>query len=377
MPLIETLTIEVASAVAKAILKARLRDSDLALDASATIIDVLKSWTTDKITRRRAQRQLEEIGEKVGNSLLPIFEKEGASLDDGSRTAIALAVAETLNATSSEILAQHDLDASKLATYLLAHPVATQHFNETEQLLYQSIISKSCQYIVAIASGLPTFTEHTFAEVLKRESQLLQIAEQTLRALNDERGQMRLERERRLQAMLIDQRGFINARLEGFVGREQELAEVHQQIDELLPTGGYLLITGQAGQGKSSIIAKLVESAISDLNSFERVAFHFIPLTPPPDYQVALLRNLMARLILKYDLSDLFVASESRVALSEGFPRVLKEIAEKGRQEIIFIGRARPATSRSTDGAARSELLATRSRQSSTRHCIRSRNSAR
>src|SRR6266702_2082024 len=197
MPLIETLTIEVGSAVAKSIFKAWLKEYDLASDASASIVDVLKSWTTDNITRRRAQRQLEEIGDKVGESLLPIFEKEGASLDEASRTAIAFAVAETLNTASSEVLAQHDLDPSKLASYLLAHPVAAQYFNETEQLLYQSIISRSCHYIVAIASGLPTFTEHTFAEVLKRESQLLKIAEQTLRAVNDKRGQKRFERERR------------------------------------------------------------------------------------------------------------------------------------------------------------------------------------
>src|SRR5260370_36642089 len=45
----------------------------------------------------------------------------------------------------------------------------------------------------------------------------------------------------------------------------------------------------------------------------------------------------MAGLILKYELSDLFLASESRAALREGFPRVLKEITDKGGKEIIFI----------------------------------------
>lgn len=147
----------------------------------------------------------------------------------------------------------------------------------------------------------------------------------------------RAERKQRLRTTFADHRGFLQDRLESFVGRERELAEVRQRIEALLSTGGYLTITGQAGQGKSSIIAKLIEDTAKEQNSLEHVAYHFIPLTPPPDYQVALLRNLMARLILKYELSDLFLASESRAALGEGFPRVLKEIADKGETEIIFI----------------------------------------
>ncbi len=144
-------------------------------------------------------------------------------------------------------------------------------------------------------------------------------------------------REQRFRSMFTDHRGFLQDRLESFVGREQELAEIRQWIHELSLTGGYLTITGQAGQGKSSIIAKIVDSVAHTQGGFERVAFHFIPLTPPPDYQVALLRNLMARLALKYDLSDLYLASESRAALGEGFPRLLQEIAAKGGKEIIFV----------------------------------------
>ena len=45
----------------------------------------------------------------------------------------------------------------------------------------------------------------------------------------------------------------------------------------------------------------------------------------------------MARLILKYNLSDLYVASESRPALRDYFPKVLGELAAQGGQEVIFI----------------------------------------
>jgi tetratricopeptide (TPR) repeat protein len=145
------------------------------------------------------------------------------------------------------------------------------------------------------------------------------------------------QREQRLRAMFADHSGFMQDRLDSFVGRKKELAELRQRMDTLLSTGGYLTITGQPGQGKSSIIARLIESYGKEQGGLEHVAYHFIPLTPGADHQVVLLRNLMARLILKYDLSDLFLASESRTTLSDAFPRVLKEIADKGGREIIFI----------------------------------------
>jgi hypothetical protein len=141
------------------------------------------------------------------------------------------------------------------------------------------------------------------------------------------------EKVARLKAMLADDhRGFFQDRLSSFVGREHEQAEVRQRISGMLLTGGYITITGQAGQGKSSIIAKLITEY-----GPEQVAFHFIPFRPGPDHQVGLLRNLMARLILKYDLSDLYVESESRAALRGYFPKVLEELVVKGGQEVIFI----------------------------------------
>ncbi len=142
----------------------------------------------------------------------------------------------------------------------------------------------------------------------------------------------RAEKEGRLRAMLSDHTGFLRKRLVSFVGREQELVEIRQRIAEHMTAGGYVMITGQAGQGKSSIIAKLV-----DEYGHEDVAYHFIPFNPGPDHQVGLMRNLMARLILKYDLSELYVASDSRPALRDYFPHVLSDVRAKGGSEVIFL----------------------------------------
>src|SRR5437879_3646243 len=97
MPLAEIITIEIGSSIAKSILKLWLKDSTLGEDISSSLIDLLKSRTSDALAQRRGQRQFDTIGEKVGESLLPLFEIEGAHLDEGSRTAVAFAVAEAFN----------------------------------------------------------------------------------------------------------------------------------------------------------------------------------------------------------------------------------------------------------------------------------------
>src|SRR2546425_1875987 len=146
----------------------------------------------------------------------------------------------------------------------------------------------------------------------------------------------RKENEVQLRAMLADHSSFMHDRLSSFVGREKELAEIRRRIAEKQQTGGYVTITGQAGQGKSSIIAKLVDIYRQECGP-EKIGFHFIPFNPGPDHQVGLLRNIMTRLILKYDLSDLYVASESRPVLRDYFPKVLGELVAKGGSEVIFI----------------------------------------
>src|SRR5437588_12900478 len=122
MLLAEAVTFEVGAAIAKSILKLWLKDSDLGNDISSSLIDLFKAKTSDKLAQRRGERQFETIGEKVGESLLPLFVIEGAGLDENGRTAVAIAVAEAFNTSklSSELLAERNLQPTQLAHYVLA-----------------------------------------------------------------------------------------------------------------------------------------------------------------------------------------------------------------------------------------------------------------
>jgi NACHT domain len=113
--------------------------------------------------------------------LAPVFESAG--IDENGQSAVALAVADTLNTAKvdSALLIEHNLEPTELAKYLLDNrPGTTNLFSEPEESLYRRIISETSRLIVEIASQLPTFTERTFAEVLKREDSLLSITDRIL-----------------------------------------------------------------------------------------------------------------------------------------------------------------------------------------------------
>lgn len=136
-----------------------------------------------------------------------------------------------------------------------------------------------------------------------------------------------------LQDLLPDPRDLQRKYLNRFVGREQELAEIQRKIESLLPKGGFLTVTGPAGQGKSSVLAKLIEQR----GGSEQVAYYFIPYVPGPQHQVELLQNLIARLVLKYQFSNINLMEMAYPSLRSTFHQLLKKIAERGKSEVLII----------------------------------------
>ncbi len=133
-----------------------------------------------------------------------------------------------------------------------------------------------------------------------------------------------------------DRDDLLKRRLDEFVDgtRQQEIRDILKQIERLKETGGYLAITGRAGEGKTSLVAQLIATHFQQ----DRGAYHIIPFMPTLDHQVTLLRSLMASLALKYTyLPDDWLSMYHRDTLVGIFVRMLKQIAEKGDQEVLFI----------------------------------------
>src|SRR5437660_7249848 len=115
MPLVEVVTIELGAAVAKSIFKFWLKDTVFGEDISSSLVDLLKAKTSDIFAQRKGERQFADIGDKIGESLLPLFEIEGASLNEGDREMVAQEVAETFKRSrlSSELLSKYNLEPTQ------------------------------------------------------------------------------------------------------------------------------------------------------------------------------------------------------------------------------------------------------------------------
>ncbi|MBM7846632.1 tetratricopeptide repeat protein [Herpetosiphon giganteus] len=133
-------------------------------------------------------------------------------------------------------------------------------------------------------------------------------------------------------AQQIESDRLLNLRLQGFVGRVAELAAIREHIATIRPTGGYILIKAAAGEGKSSSIAKLIQEA-----GIAQTPHHFIALTTGREYQLGLLRVVVAQLILKHSLTVSYFPEESYPAMKGEFARILDELSKHGIEETIYL----------------------------------------
>src|SRR6266540_2494033 len=146
--------------------------------------------------------------------------------------------------------------------------------------------------------------------VFLSEADLLRLHEAERAA---QRQRQEAERRVRLQTLIAPaSRRLFDDHRTGFVGRATELATIRQKIAALLATGGYVMITGQAGEGKSSLIARLIEDY-----GEATTAYYFISFNPGAEEQIRLLQSVLAQLIRKHQLLD---QAESYLPLNAQLP---------------------------------------------------------
>ncbi|MFA6545396.1 MAG: NACHT domain-containing protein [Limisphaerales bacterium] len=183
MSLTSTLAVSVGPAIAKAILKVWLKDRDFLGSIGESITDLVSKKTSDEFAKKKAERQFNEIGDRVAQSLVPLFESDGSALNEGGKIAVAMAVAESLEKTpiTAQFLLDRKLDPTELATHLIrSRPAASIGLSASETALYERTLTETSRYVVDMASQLPAFTEKTFAELIKKGDQLVEVANRIL-----------------------------------------------------------------------------------------------------------------------------------------------------------------------------------------------------
>jgi hypothetical protein len=191
MPLIETLMLNVATSVGKAIAKIWLKDPGL-VGTTEGVIETLKKRTDDLITRRNTGRLFQNIEDKVAERLKQLIVHEFPGLSEGDQIAASIAVGAALDALDlGESLMRSDLDATRLeATVLSAKPDAFQNLGEPVAEFGRQLLNECCNYIVRLAGALPDFQVESTAELLKRDSEILENLQRAL----DELAQLRSEK---------------------------------------------------------------------------------------------------------------------------------------------------------------------------------------
>ncbi len=295
--------------MARAVLKYWFGEPALGRGEYRTIKELVDaSETGDFLQRRKLSRQFEAAAERIGAQLIPYFESEYGGLPEGEREAAAFAVAMTLDTTplSQEMLLAGDLNPVSLEEYLRSrNPTADNLLSAAGSALYNFTLRESCNYIIELATTLPRFSGQALAEVLERETEIIELVKSVLdqlpRALAGDAGEsetaMAFETQyRREIARTLDQLELFGLtvsalsrryqlsvaymtlsatgnsshdvasqsdlpRLGGRKGKTQrksrhqeEETEGYLTVDEALSGSQRVLIRGEAGSGKTTLL---------------------------------------------------------------------------------------------------------------------------
>jgi hypothetical protein len=266
MPILEVLSLELGTSIAKALFKLWLKDNSIASEVSSTLADIIKSKTSDLLLQRRTNRQFEAIGEKVAEDLLPLFEEENRYLSDDTKRAVALAVASLLDKTelNAKILASQNLDSRNLSEYLLSSSKSyTVGFSEQEEELFERTIVETSRNIVNIASSLPAFSEQTLGEILRREDLLTDIANRILKEVKNIR-KSELNYFMGLDELLVYP-GFRFPRLGDFKNNLVYCPEQYfDQVMKIIETNDCCLLTGRSASGKTVLSIAIAKKLLDD-----------------------------------------------------------------------------------------------------------------
>src|SRR5690348_11771423 len=194
MSLSEIVILEIGPAIAKAIFQAWTTHTSTDSNTAFSIDDPIGSRIEGRISQQKMRRQFEGIGERIGESLLPVFRSGDVSLDEDSRKSVAWAAAEAFRRFPMSQIVQNKrgLDPQKISQQVQEADIGKYGLASKEEvLLYNRAVSECSAYIVDIASQLPTYGDELIAWMHKRgEEQLLTIAINVLHSLQRIREQL-------------------------------------------------------------------------------------------------------------------------------------------------------------------------------------------
>ncbi len=248
------------------------------------VVDLLKGRFQSTAERKKAEREFEELGDRMARELLPLFESTERQ-GHVNAEAVVLALESTLSGlTRSAYLIQKDLDPGAILTEMRkTRPLPAAQFSQAETDLYERALERSVRQLVEIASRLPQFEEAFAARSLQQLSRLTGNVDEILAGVRrieatvgaearDEKAReyeidYRLAVQRNLDYLEIfgidlppESRSqklsvaYVSLNLESRSGKASESLPAEALFDRLSTDNGRLLIRGDAGTGKSTLL---------------------------------------------------------------------------------------------------------------------------
>jgi energy-coupling factor transporter ATP-binding protein EcfA2 len=278
MPLIETLTVNVAASLAKAAAKVWLKDPG-SVGAAEGIIETLKRRGDDFLTARRTGDLFQHLETDVAQRMERLIAAEFPGLEEGDQNAGSLAVGAALSSLDlSESLMRSDLDATRLELAILnTKPDAFLGLGEPAAELARRLLKECCNYIVRIAGTLPDFHAESTAELLKRDRGISDDLRRVLDELDRIRSDRREDAAHRTAAFEdqyritvlqhLDRNRLFGLRLVGAGARAEQLSSTYvpqalvplnsaqsEPLETAIGQSQLLLIRGEAGFGKTTLM---------------------------------------------------------------------------------------------------------------------------
>lgn len=168
----------IAPSIAEKIFQLWIGNTKDKYDPAHSLAETISLVTENPFDRRKVLDRFNRTGAMVAENLQTVFMTEGSTIDDATKEAIAHEVGLTLHEAriTTELLVQNDLDPK----YLLKHISSSRQlpvgqFSAVETSLYERVLNEISYYIIKVTSRLPYFSETAFAEILERETKLLDI----------------------------------------------------------------------------------------------------------------------------------------------------------------------------------------------------------
>lgn len=173
----EPVTFAIGGAVAKWAFKLWAGDG-ASVDLGTDLAGIVARRIADPFQRRSVTRQFESLADEIAKRLEPYLSREITGLDEGEREAVCLAAQEAIDSSLLDVatILKLNLEPSLIKKHMqgIDPDVARRYgFSEAAESMYDTLLTEVSEYISVSANTLPGFTSQQTAELLSRDSQII------------------------------------------------------------------------------------------------------------------------------------------------------------------------------------------------------------